>query len=46
VFADPDGGYCARFFNRHRGDVVLNPFEPHSVRSSRMLTTSNSSRRG
>ena len=32
VFADPDGGYCARFFNRHRGDVVLNPFEADSVR--------------
>jgi type IV secretory pathway TraG/TraD family ATPase VirD4 len=27
VFADPDGGYRARFFDRYRGDVVLNPFE-------------------
>ena len=32
IFADPDGGYRDRFFNRHRGDVVLNPFEKDSVR--------------
>jgi type IV secretory pathway TraG/TraD family ATPase VirD4 len=32
VFADPDGGYRARFFDRYRGDVVLNPFEPCSVK--------------
>jgi type IV secretory pathway TraG/TraD family ATPase VirD4 len=32
VFADPDGGYRDRFFNRYRGDIVLNPFEPHSVK--------------
>jgi type IV secretory pathway TraG/TraD family ATPase VirD4 len=32
VFADPDGGYQARLFNRFRGDVILNPFEPESVR--------------
>ncbi len=32
VFADPDGGYLARFFDRHRGDIVLNPFEPGSVK--------------
>ena len=31
IIADPDGGYCDRFFNRHRGDVILNPFEPRSV---------------
>jgi type IV secretory pathway TraG/TraD family ATPase VirD4 len=31
VFADPDGGYRDRFFNRYRGDVVLNPFERDSV---------------
>ncbi len=30
IFADPDGGYCARFFDRYRGDVVLNPFEADS----------------
>ncbi|MHB8477972.1 MAG: type IV secretion system DNA-binding domain-containing protein [Steroidobacteraceae bacterium] len=32
VFADPDGGYMARFFHRYRGDVVLNPFERNSVK--------------
>ena len=32
VFADPDGGYWAQFFDRYRGDVVLNPFEPDSVK--------------
>ena len=32
VIADPDGGYGARFFDRRRGDVILNPFEPSSVK--------------
>jgi type IV secretory pathway TraG/TraD family ATPase VirD4 len=32
IIADPDGGYMARFFDRRRGDVVLNPFEPQSLR--------------
>ena len=32
VFADPDGGYMRRFYDRCRGDVVLNPFEPNSVK--------------
>jgi type IV secretory pathway TraG/TraD family ATPase VirD4 len=32
VFADPDGGYLGQFFDRYRGDVVLNPFEPNSVK--------------
>src|ERR1022692_540986 len=32
VIADPDGGYVARFFERFRGDVILNPFEPRSVK--------------
>jgi len=32
VIADPDGGYRDRFFERHRGDVILNPSDPHSVR--------------
>jgi type IV secretory pathway TraG/TraD family ATPase VirD4 len=31
VITDPDGGYRARFFDRRRGDVILNPFDPHSV---------------
>jgi type IV secretory pathway TraG/TraD family ATPase VirD4 len=32
VVADPDGGYRARFFHRYRGDILLNPFEPDSVK--------------
>jgi type IV secretory pathway TraG/TraD family ATPase VirD4 len=27
IFADPDAGYLGQFFDRYRGDVVLNPFE-------------------
>ena len=32
VIADPDGGYLQRFYDRERGDVVLNPFEPRSLK--------------
>jgi len=32
VFADPDGGYLGRFYDRYRGDIVLNPFEANSVK--------------
>jgi type IV secretory pathway TraG/TraD family ATPase VirD4 len=32
VITDPDGAYLKRFYDRYRGDVILNPFEPHSVR--------------
>ncbi len=32
VIADPDGGYLRRFYDARRGDVILNPFEPNSVR--------------
>jgi type IV secretory pathway TraG/TraD family ATPase VirD4 len=32
VIADPDGGYFARFYQRRRGDALLNPFEPDSVK--------------
>ena len=32
VIADPDGGYRAQFFDRWRGDVILNPFDPLSVK--------------
>jgi type IV secretory pathway TraG/TraD family ATPase VirD4 len=32
VITDPDGGYVARFYDRYRGDVILNPFEPYSVK--------------
>ena len=32
IIADPDGGYLARFHDRSRGDVILNPFDPRSVK--------------
>jgi type IV secretory pathway TraG/TraD family ATPase VirD4 len=32
IIADPDGGYLGRFYERSRGDVILNPFEPRSVK--------------
>jgi type IV secretory pathway TraG/TraD family ATPase VirD4 len=32
VFADPDGGYQWQFYDRYRGDIVLNPFERNSVK--------------
>ena len=32
VIADPDGGYMRRFYDEKRGDVVLNPFDPRSVK--------------
>jgi type IV secretory pathway TraG/TraD family ATPase VirD4 len=32
VFADPDAGFLARFYDRYRGDIVLNPFERDSVK--------------
>jgi type IV secretory pathway TraG/TraD family ATPase VirD4 len=32
VFADPDRGYLTRFYDRYRGDVVLNPFERSSAK--------------
>ena len=32
VLADPDGGYYRRYFDRYRGDVILNPSERQSVR--------------
>lgn len=32
VFADPDGGYLHSFYDRYRGDVLLNPFEAGSAR--------------
>ena len=30
VIADPDGGYLNRFYDRERGDVILNPFDPRA----------------
>ncbi len=32
VIADPDGSYMQRFYDPTRGDVVLNPFDPRSVK--------------
>src|SRR5438309_4224013 len=32
VITDPDGGYRARFHERRRGDVILNPFDAQSVK--------------
>src|ERR1700729_393449 len=32
IFADPDGGYLARFHNVRGADVILNPFERRSVK--------------
>jgi type IV secretory pathway TraG/TraD family ATPase VirD4 len=32
VIADPDGGYLSHFYDADRGDVVLNPFDPDSVK--------------
>lgn len=32
IVADPDGGYLARFYQPYRGDTVLNPFNPDSVK--------------
>jgi type IV secretory pathway TraG/TraD family ATPase VirD4 len=32
VFTDPDAGYLADFYDRYRGDIVLNPFERDSVK--------------
>ena len=32
VITDPDSGYLVSFYDKYRGDVVLNPFEKHSVK--------------
>lgn len=32
VISDPSGDYLARFYDRRRGDIILNPFEPESVK--------------
>ncbi len=32
LIADPDGGYMQRFFDRRRGDTILNPFERNAVK--------------
>jgi type IV secretory pathway TraG/TraD family ATPase VirD4 len=42
VFADPDGGYLGSFYNRYRGDVVLNPFEAESAQWNLFAEIENS----
>ena len=32
VIADPDGGYMRRFYQKDRGDIILNPFDERSVK--------------
>ena len=32
IIADPDGSPLARFYERSRGDVILNPFDSRSVK--------------
>jgi type IV secretory pathway TraG/TraD family ATPase VirD4 len=32
VFADPDAGYLEHFYDRYRGDIILNPFERESAK--------------
>ena len=32
IIADPDGGYLTRFHDVSRGDVILNPFDPASLK--------------
>ncbi len=32
VIADPDGGFLERYYEPARGDVILNPLQPRSVR--------------
>lgn len=32
IIADPEGGYLERFHDWRRGDAILNPFEPRSVK--------------
>jgi hypothetical protein len=32
VIADPDGGYLSHFYDADRGDVILNPFDPDSMK--------------
>jgi type IV secretory pathway TraG/TraD family ATPase VirD4 len=42
VFADPDGGYLEHFYDRYRGDIVLNPFERESAKWNLFAEIENS----
>jgi type IV secretory pathway TraG/TraD family ATPase VirD4 len=41
IISDPDAGYLAKLYRRYRGDVVLNPFEPESMRWDPFAEVSN-----
>ncbi len=41
IISDPDAGYLAQLYRRYRGDVVLNPFEPESMRWDPFAEVSN-----
>lgn len=41
IIADPDGGYLQHFFDAERGDVILNPFEPDSVKWNLLSEVNN-----
>jgi hypothetical protein len=32
VIADPDDAFLSRFYDRYRGDVLLNPFDARSAK--------------
>ncbi len=41
VVADPDGGYLKHFYKADRGDVILNPFEPDSLKWNLLSEVAN-----
>ena len=41
VVADPDGGYLKHFYEADRGDVILNPFEPDSMKWNLLSEVAN-----
>ena len=42
VIADPDGGYLNNFFDKTRGDVILNPFMPDGAKWNVLAEITNS----
>ena len=41
IFADPDGGYLAKFYDPRFGDVILNPFDARSAKWNPLLDVDN-----
>jgi len=41
IISDPDAGYLAQLYRRYRGDIVLNPFEPESMKWDPFAEVSN-----